>query len=95
VKSDTAQAIDSGVNAAVPIANLLFPGSGSAIQMGVAGASAIVALYDALIAAKPDTFTVEEWLAKYRHPIHSPTVVDDLVNAAVKRQDAAEASNTP
>lgn len=90
MKPETTQAIGAGVSSAAAVANVLFPGSGPAIQIGVVGASAIVALYDALVAAKPDTYTVEEWLAKHRHPIHNPNVVDDLVNEAVKRQDAAE-----
>lgn len=87
----TESQIKTGASLALGIANLLAPGSGTAIQLAPVVLKGVFDLYDAVIKAKPDDVTVEEWRARLTDPAMTKTA-DDYLNEARKALNVATAS---
>lgn len=71
------------------IANLLMPGSGTAIQLGRHAIQGIIAIYDQIMASRPQGVSEEEWRAILKQPIHQPDFVTNVLNEERERQAAA------
>lgn len=84
----TESQIKTGASLALGIANLLAPGSGTAIQLAPVVLKGVFDLYDAVIKAKPDDVTVEEWRARLTDPAMTKTA-DDYLNEARKALNVA------
>lgn len=84
----TESQIKTGASLALGIANLLAPGSGTAIQLAPVVLKGVFDLYDAVIKAKPDDVTVEEWRARLTDPALTKTA-DDYLNEARKALNVA------
>lgn len=71
-------------NLGLGIANIAFPGAGSAVQLGRIAAGGIIKLYDQLIAARPADVTEAQWRALLTDEVHDPAYIDRLLNEARK-----------
>lgn len=66
------------------IANIVAPGSGTAVQLGRVAAGGIIALYDQIMAARPTEVTEAQWRALLTDEVHDPGYIDRLLNEARK-----------
>lgn len=82
--SPSADTLNLLANLGLGIANIAFPGAGSAVQLGRIAAGGIIKLYDQLIAAKPDGFTEAQWRALLADEVHDPAYIDRLLNETRK-----------
>lgn len=75
------------LNPGLGIANIAFPGAGSAINLSRVVVSGVISLYDQIMAARPENLTEEQWLAVLKDPVHDPELIDRLIKEA--RADAS------
>lgn len=68
------------------IANILMPGSGTAIQLGRHAIQGIIAIYDQIMASRPNGVTEEEWRQILTQPLHQPGFVSQILNEERERQ---------
>lgn len=71
------------------IANILLPGSGTAIQLGRHAIQGVIAIYDQIMASRPQGVTEEEWREILKQPIHQPDFVNSILNEERERQAKA------
>ena len=71
-------------NLGLGIANIAFPGAGSAVQLGRIAAAGVIKLYDQLMASRPAEVTEEQWRALLTDEVHDPAFIDRLLNDARK-----------
>lgn len=71
-------------NLGLGIANIAFPGAGSAVQLGRVAAAGVISLYDQIMAAKPADVTEAQWRALLTDEVHDPSYIDKLLNEARK-----------
>lgn len=89
--STTTKSVDPStlLDLGLGIANIAFPGAGSAIQLSRVVASGVISLYNQIMAAKPENLTDEQWLAILKDPVHNPKLIDDLLTEARKNVSPA------
>ena len=69
-------------NLGLGIANIAFPGAGSAVQLGRIAAAGVISLYDQIMAAKPADVTEAQWRALLTDEVHDPSYIDKILNEA-------------
>ena len=79
----TEEEIKAGAGLALGLANILAPGSGTAIQLAPIVIAGVFDLYDRIVAAKPSDVTIEEWRARLTDDALRKST-DDYLNEARK-----------
>lgn len=83
MNDSTENQIKAGASLALGIANILAPGSGTAITLAPVVIKGVFDLYDVIMKAKPDGMTAEEWRARLLDAVMTKTA-DDYLNEARK-----------